>query len=185
MRKYFWFRSASVIMAIVYMALGLILLLFPGASGTVFCWGLAAVLLAYAVSRFWFFYRARRDGYTASGTLTLGLLFAAFGIFCIARPDIILSFLPLTLGIVLLVDGVGKLPLAIDALFSRHPYRLMLALSSLAPLALGVVTIANPFGAAKTVIMFFGASLLLDGLFDLITAIQTRRAEKSEYKDIR
>ena len=49
----------------------------------------------------------------------------------------------------------------------------------------GIVLIANPFGAAKAVIVFFGVSLLLDGILDLVTAIQTRRAEKSEYKDIR
>jgi len=33
--------------------------------------------------------------------------------------------------------------------------------------------------------MFFGISILADGLFELITYIQQRRAEKSEYKDIR
>ena len=185
MFKHFWFRSASVGMARVYMLLGLVLILFPGLTGAVFCWALAAILIAAAVSRFWFFYKARRDGYTASGTLTLGLLFAAFGIFCFARPDVILSFLPLTLGIVILVDGIGKLPLAIDALSVRSPYRLALLLAAVLPIAFGIVLLMNPFGAAKAVIVFFGVSLLLDGILDLVTSIQTRRAEKAEYKDVR
>ncbi|MGN0477957.1 MAG: HdeD family acid-resistance protein, partial [Hominenteromicrobium sp.] len=181
----FWSRSASIGMSLLYMVLGLVLILFPGVTGTVFCWVLAIASLAYAVSRFWFFYRARKEGYTAAGTLTIGLLLAAFGIFCFARPDVILSFLPLTLGILLLIDGIGKLPLAIDGLSLHSPYRFPLLFSALIPLALGIVLIADPFGAAKTVIVFFGISLLVDGLMDLITAIQTRRAEKSEYKDIR
>ena len=45
--------------------------------------------------------------------------------------------------------------------------------------------LVNPFRAAKAAIMFFGISILADGLFELITYIQQRRAEKSEYKDIR
>ena len=185
MFKHFWSRSASISMALLYVLLGLVLILFPGLTGTVFCWVLAIAALAYAVSRFWFFYQARKDGFTAAGTLTLGLLLAAFGIFCIARPDVILSFLPLTLGILMLVDGIGKLPLAINGLSLHSPYRFPLLLSALLPLALGIVLIANPFGAAKAVIVFFVVSLLLDGILDLVTAIQTRRAEKSEYKDIR
>lgn len=50
---------------------------------------------------------------------------------------------------------------------------------------LGIVLLVNPFRAAKAAIMFFGISILADGLFELITYIQQRRAEKSEYKDIR
>ena len=53
------------------------------------------------------------------------------------------------------------------------------------PLILGIVLLVNPFRAAKAAIMFFGISILADGLFELITYIQQRRAEKSEYKDIR
>ena len=36
-------------------------------------------------------------------------VFFVLCIFCFVRPDVILSFLPLTLGIVILVDGIGKL----------------------------------------------------------------------------
>lgn len=185
MFKFFWSRSASVCTALAHVALGLILLLFPGMSGTVFCWVLAGGALAYAINRFWCFYQARKAGFTAAGTLTLGLLFTGFSIFCFARPNVILSFLPAVLGVILLADGIGKLPLAIEAFTVHSAARFPLIISSLVPLALGVLIIANPFGAAKAVIMFFGVSLLLDGILDLISAIQTRRAEKAEYKDIR
>ena len=38
---YFWSRNATLGMAALYLVLGIVLLLFPGMSGTVFCWGLA------------------------------------------------------------------------------------------------------------------------------------------------
>lgn len=42
MFQFFWSRTASVWIAILYMALGLPLLLFPAISGSVFVWSLAA-----------------------------------------------------------------------------------------------------------------------------------------------
>ena len=89
------------------------------------------------------------------------------------------------LGIMLLVDGIGKMPLAVDALSVYSPYRFWVLISAVLPLILGIVLLVNPFRAAKAAIMFFGISILADGLFELITYIQQRRAEKSEYKDIR
>lgn len=84
-----------------------------------------------------------------------------------------------------LVDGIGKMPLAVDALSVYSPYRFWVLISAVLPLILGIVLLVNPFRAAKAAIMFFGISILADGLFELITYIQQRRAEKSEYKDIR
>ena len=101
------------------------------------------------------------------------------------KRQVVLSFLPIALGIMLLVDGIGKMPLAVDALSVYSPYRFWVLISAVLPLILGIVLLVNPFRAAKAAIMFFGISILADGLFELITYIQQRRAEKSEYKDIR
>ena len=48
MFQFFWTRSASIWISILYMALGLPLLLFPGISGTIFVWALSAGAAVYA-----------------------------------------------------------------------------------------------------------------------------------------
>ena len=48
--QFFWSRTASIWIALLYIILGLPLLLFPGASGSVFVWALAAGAAVYAVS---------------------------------------------------------------------------------------------------------------------------------------
>ena len=50
---YFWSRNATLGMAALYLALGVVLALFPGMSGTVFCWGLAAGAAIYAMGALW------------------------------------------------------------------------------------------------------------------------------------
>lgn len=183
--KNIFFRTTSLWASVLYMALGLVLTFWPGMSGTVFCWGIAAALILYAAHSFWYFIKARNLGFTAGGTLVIGVLCLAFGIFCFSRPYVVLSFLPIALGIMLLVDGIGKMPLAVDTLSAYSPYRFWVLVSAVLPLILGIVLLVNPFRAAKAAIMFFGISILADGLFELITYIQQRRTEKSEYKDIR
>ena len=167
--KNIFFRTTSLWASVLYMALGLVLTFWPGMSGTVFCWGIAAALILYAAHSFWYFIKARNLGFTAGGTLVIGILCLAFGIFCFSRPYVVLSFLPIALGIMLLVDGIGKMPLAVDALSVYSPYRFWVLISAVLPLILGIVLLVNPFRAAKAAIMFFGISILADGLFELIT----------------
>lgn len=178
--QFFWSRTASVWIALLYMALGIPLLLFPGFSGSVFVWALAGGAAVYGISHLWRYLQARKSGQASGGDLFLTVLPLAFSIFSIAWPQAILSFLPLVLGSLLLVDGVGKLPLVIAATQSRTSVFLPLLLSSLIPLILGLLLVINPFHAAQIVIMVFGAALLADGISDLTTALMARKSDSGE-----
>ena len=90
--KNIFFRTTSLWASVLYMALGLVLTFWPGMSGTVFCWGIAAALILYAAHSFWYFIKARNLGFTASGTLVIGILCLAFGIFCFSRPYVVSLF---------------------------------------------------------------------------------------------
>lgn len=171
---FFWTRSASPGLALLYMALGLVLLLFPEMTGTVFCWTLAAGAAVFAAGRLLRWRQAAREGVRASGEAVLAAVFAALAVFCVLGSRVVLSFVPLVSGVLLLVDGMGKLPLVMDAKRTNAPVLLPLLASAAVPLVLGVILVANPFGVARLVIRFFGFSLLLDGACDLATALYTR-----------
>lgn len=174
--QFFWSRTASVWIALLYMLLGIPLLLFPGISGSVFVWALAAGAAVYAVSHLWRYIQGRKNGQTSGGDLFLTVLPIAFSAFSLLWPEAILSFLPLVLGALLLVDGVGKIPLVIAAVQVKSTVLIPLLLSSLIPVILGILLVVNPFHAAQLVIMIFGAALLADGISDLITALMSRKA---------
>lgn len=173
--QFFWSRTASVWIALLYMLLGIPLLLFPGISGSVFVWALAAGAAAYAISHLWRYIQERKTEQASGGDLFLTILPMSFAIFSILWPQAILSFLPLVLGALLLVDGVGKIPLVITAVKAKSSILIPLLLSSLIPAILGVLLVVNPFHAARLVIMIFGAALVADGISDLITALLSRK----------
>ena len=137
--QFFWSRTASVWIALLYMLLGIPLLLFPGISGSVFVWTLAAGAAVYAISHLWRYLQERKTGQASGGDLFLTILPMSFAIFSILWPQAILSFLPLVLGALLLVDGVGKIPLVIAAVQAKSSILIPLLLSSLIPGILGVL----------------------------------------------
>lgn len=167
MFQFFRVGSTSKAAAILYIILGLMLIIFPGISGTVFCWGLAVAALGIAALRLSQYFRSKRDGYGNSGDLIVGIIFAFLGLICLLRADLVLSLLPLTLGIVLLVSGIFKIPAAVEMYQNRVPSYIPILVSCLIPLVLGIILISNPFGAAKGVITFFGISLIIGGVSDL------------------
>ncbi|OUN23498.1 DUF308 domain-containing protein [Pseudoflavonifractor sp. An85] len=174
MFNFFWSRNASVGMAVVYIVLGLPLLLFPAAVGTVFVWALAIGCLVYAVPHFVRYLQGRKVGQAFGGDLFLSVLPLLFALFALLRPHVILSFLPFVLGALLLLDGVGKLPVMLDAIQTHAPGMAYGVASTLVPLILGIVLLINPFQAAQMVIQFFGLGLILDGVADFIAARSIR-----------
>ena len=176
MVMYFWERSASVWLALLYVLLGGLLLAFPAATSTAFVWALAGGAACYGVSRLLRYLQTRKNGTASGADLFLTVLPVAFAVFALVWPQTLLAFLPLVLGALLLLDGLGKLPLAIDALRYQQQARVPLAVSSFLPLALGLLILVRPFQTAQLVIRVFGIALLLDGVSDLAACLTERRS---------
>lgn len=175
MFPFFWRRTASIWIAVLYMALGFPLLLFPGASGTMFVWTLAAGTAIYGFSHLWRYLQNRKTTAPSGGDLFLSIIPMSFTVFALLWPQAILSFLPLVLGALLLVDGIGKIPLVTVAVKERSSIMVPLLCSSIIPAALGILLVVNPFRAATLVIMIFGLALIADGVSDLVTALLARQ----------
>ena len=173
-------RPDSILIPILSLILGIPLILFPGMTGRIFCLVLALGAFVYGAARLIRYARGRRQGWRDGGDKFTGILFLLIGLFCLLGWRIILSFLPLTLGVILLLDGLTKLPLAIDAFQMRLPARGPLLASTVLPLVLGLVMLINPFGVTSLVIRFFGISLMVDGACALAAAISSPRQNPGE-----
>lgn len=171
---FFWARSASVWIAGFYVLAGLLLALFPVTVSTVFVWALAGGAGLYGAAHLWRYLQSRRQGHASTGDLFLTVLPAAFALFALMQPQAVLSVLPLVLGSLLLIDGVGKVPLCLQALQKSAPGLWPLALSCLLPLVLGALILFNPFGTVQLVVRVFGISLVADGASDFATVWQQK-----------
>ena len=107
------------------------------------------------------------------GYMVISGLMCALGIFVIAKPATSAAVLGLICGILMIVFGAVKLV----GFFSRDLYRLAfqydLALGILL-IVLGIYMLSRPIGLMNFICITLGVSILLDGLFKIQIAMESR-----------
>lgn len=167
-------KGGQILLSAGYMVLGGLLIWRPDGSAKVIGWAIGIAALLYGLLHLINYWRTQRMGDGGKSELFLGITFAALGIFCLITPQTVLSFLPFLLGLVLVIDAVGKAQRAFEFRrlgFARWWLALLLAICLL---ALGVVLLFDPFGAVRLTMIFFGACLLGDGILDIVSLLVAR-----------
>ncbi len=162
-----------LVSSICYIVLGIALIVWPTASLNLFCYIVGAVTVVYGLWCVYRFISHREEKYITVG-LFIGIIALALGICFFVKPEIFSSILPIILGLYLVFDGVVKLQAAFD--FKKENYERwgILLLLSLLMIALGIVTIMNPFQSAAVLVIFIGASMIVDGGINIWNAIVVR-----------
>ncbi|MEG1988433.1 MAG: DUF308 domain-containing protein [Oscillibacter sp.] len=171
-------KTNSILTAIIYTLLGLVLLVWPALSANVLCTALGLTLvLCGAVDVVIFLFN--RDGSLYAGFhLVFGIILIAVGLWLTASPALIAVLIPRILGILICIHGVSDVGHAIT-LQRGGDGRWGLALAlGLVTLALGGVLVFNPFQAFTTVVRVIGAFLVYDGLSDIWIAARVSKVVK-------
>ena len=165
-----------LVTAVIFAAAGIVIALNPGASADLICTGLGVAALGYGAVTL-IFYFAARDG-VSRYSLPVGIAFAALGLFCLAAPRLVMSVVPLLCGIVLLIDGAGKLGRPFE--FKRLGFANwgMLVWIAAVVLIFGLMMVTQPFAVLETVMRLFGAVMVADGLIELYMAAKIYKISK-------
>ena len=96
-----------------------------------------------------------------------GVITAGLGIFTLAKPQVVTSFLPVVFGIFIVVDGLSRIGTAIDLAKRKGQKWWLLLLFSIVSVALGVLLVLHPFDAAVSAVMLCGILLIAEGALNL------------------
>lgn len=167
-------KKYSVVFIIVCSVLGALLIAFPDrmlAYTSLFIGGAFIACGVFAIIS----YLIKRR-FTL--TLTLGIIAVVSGIIiCLAYRQII-SVIVFLMGIFLLVGGLVNLVNAFYvASFMPHSW-IVTTVLSVASVALGIVSMTDPFDTQNTLVQFLGIGLLVFAVLDLIAYVQIREAAK-------
>lgn len=164
-----------ILIAALYLILGVLLLLFPQTSMRTLCWLLGGVAaLAGIFTILLYLLRDVRENFLRDD-LMLGILEIALGIFLLWKTDLALSLAPVLAGVVVIVSGLVKLQAGVDmARLHCGGWWIVLLLAAVS-VALGIVLLANPFDAAAVLFMVLGIGLIYSAASDIITAVLLER----------
>ena len=169
-------RNSLILSSLLYIVLGVVLLVMPELSLGFACLLIGGAVVIYGVVRLAAYLRG---GPAADKLdLVLGVLLILLGLFLLIWIRFLLAFVPVVLGIYILIDSFGSLKRSLDmkALgFGRWWVSFLVA----AALAIcGLVMVLNPFGTIESLVMFIGLGFLIDGVTTLVNTILLERLKR-------
>lgn len=176
-------KTNSLVTAAVYAVLGLVLLVWPGLSASIFCTALGLVLLLCGAVDIITFLSNRDGSLYSSFHLIVGIILAVVGIYIMTKPSLVTVVIPRIVGILICVHGASDIGDAVTLHkggYGRWSTALILAILTL---VLGVVLVVNPFGAFATVVRVIGCFLLYDGISDLWIASRVNKVARQMKSD--
>lgn len=160
-------KSGMMLLSIAYIVIGMMLLIMPQTSLLWIYYAFGAVVLITGIVCLIQYARIRGTGFTAPFMLVGGVITAGLGIFTLAKPQVVASFLPIVFGIFIVVDGLSRIGSAIDLAKRKGQKWWVLLLLSIVSVALGILLVLHPFGAAVSVVMVCGILLIVEGAMNL------------------
>lgn len=168
-----YIKNGMLILSIAFIALGLLLLVMPETSLLWICYAFGAVVLITGIVCLVQYARLRGSGFAAPFFLVAGVITAALGLFTLAQPQVVASFLPVVFGLFILIDGCSRIGTALELARRRADKWWMMLLLSVLSIALGILLLVNPFGAAVSVVMVCGVLLIIEGVVNLSCVVYT------------
>ena len=172
-------RNSLVLTSVLYTALGVVLMLFPGSALRWTCTLIGVVTLGYGVVRAVGYWKDG-GGYAQRFDLFLGVALGLLGVFLMVSPQFLASVIPVTLGVYILVDGVSSIKKALDMKALGFPKWQISLAAAVILAAFGLVMVLRPFATLETLVVFIGLGFVFDGVYTLANTI----AADHLYKDL-
>ena len=163
--------KAGVLPSLAFLVLGVLLLVMPQTSLLWICYAFGAVVLVTGIVCLIQYARVRGSGFAAPFLLVGGVITAALGLFTLAQPQTVASFLPVVFGLFILVEGCSRIGAALDLAKRKADKWWVLLLLSLLSIALGLLLLFDPFEAAVSAVMRCGVLLIVEGALSLACAL--------------
>ncbi len=168
-----------ILLAIGFVALGVVLIIWPGATMKTICYILAVLLLLLGVVSLINYLRKDISGIIYRYDLVVGLSAILGGILVIIKVDKLTELIPAVLGFLVTISGILKMQNSVDMMRLGHGTWHIAFTFAIVNIVAGVLLLIDPFRTAEILIMFVGIALVYSGLTDLyVTIAISRRLSK-------
>ncbi len=169
-----------IVVSIIIIMLGLILILFPEISALAICYVIGGIITLFGIIKLIGYFSKDLFRLAFQFDFALGIFALISGILLLIHPTDVVKIVPVIIGLFVLMDGVFKIQTSRDAyLFGMKNWWSILVLAILTCIG-GLFLIINPFNGAKALTILLGATLIIDGIQNIIVVSYTVKAVRSE-----
>lgn len=168
-------KTLMWVLAVAYLAVGLVLTVWPEQSRLILCYVVGAAALAYGLFRIIWYFARKGDPNALHFGVAIGIASLVLGAFLLFRANAVVAVLAAAIGVAVIVGSILRLQIALDLKrVGVHNWAGVLV-SALALLVMGGVLLFNPFTAVKAATIVAGVALMIDGALTIWSLIEWER----------
>lgn len=185
--KIYEIKKDNIFIASALILAGVLFCAFPGAGAVMICNVFAGVLCVWGVIRIISYLRVSKTHIFGSYGLVQGVLLILFAVLVFMNPGLFETFLMFITGMILVADGFLKVQYAVGLMRLKSGRWPVILAGAVIMIIAGAVVILNPFSTAEFIMIFAGATMIAEGITDIICVIfilrKVREMENSFYSD--
>ena len=177
-------KSNGLMQAILFIALGLFIAFWPGATIVTIIYLVGALFLLSGLASLMSYFRIKEDINRPTGVLAVGVFYLILALLVFLFPQIIASFFSIVLGVILVLCGVVNAVRSVELRQyskSGKSWTIGLIVGVVVALA-GVIVLVNPFETSAMLVFFLGIFLFINGVADLVLELYVRNVRKAVNK---
>ena len=161
------------ISSILYMALGIVLLIWQNTTLNVICYVFGGITLFYGLSRLVSYLGNRENNSVFQADNFIGIIMIGLGIFLLLNRSVIESILPIVLGLFVIFNSIIKLQYAFELKNIFYEKWWILLFLGIATAFLGAIVALNKFPTPDISLFAMGGVLVVDGISNIFTVLFT------------
>lgn len=171
--------------AVIMVILGLVLVIWPDILGVMLCYLLGGALIVMGVIQLISFLRGERLGFYSKFSMLMGIVLVLLGIWICTQPHVVLSIIPVVVGIIVLIHGLMDIQYTLDIKRTGSTKWWIALIAAILTLIVGLLLVFNPFTAYEISMIMLGIAMLYDGGSDLVLLIFSYLAQKDTDRRVR
>ena len=162
-------KLSFIISSILYMALGIVLLVWKDTTLDVICYAFGGITLFYGLFRLASYLGNRENASVLQADNFIGIIMIGLGIFFLLNRSVIQSVLPIVLGLFVIFNSIIKLQYAFELKGVFYEKWWILLFLGIVTAILGTIVAVNKFPTPDVSLLAMGGVLVTDGISNIFT----------------
>ena len=177
-------KIGYIVMSVMFCIAGALFIALPDISITMIGISMGIAMIVFGIVKLVGYFSRDLFRLAFQFDLELGILLLVLGLIVLIRPDDLMTFICIALGISILTDRLFKVQIALDSKrFGIKSWWVILALAVVAG-TIGVFLIFRSAKSAQFLTVLLGVSILAEGILNLYTVISTVLIIKHQQPDV-
>lgn len=177
-------KIGYIVMSVMFCIAGALFIALPDISITMIGISMGIAMIVFGIVKLVGYFSRDLFRLAFQFDLEFGILLLVLGLIVLIRPDDLMTFICIALGISILTDGLFKVQIALDSKrFGIKSWWVILALAVVAG-TIGVFLIFRSAKSAQFLTVLLGVSILAEGILNLYTVISTVLIIKHQQPDV-